>query len=369
MKTFLLPDLGEGLSEVEIVTWHVHEGDRVVADQPLVSVETDKAVVEVPSPHSGTVVTLHGKPGDIVRTGEPLAEFDLGAKREDSGTVVGRMPEARLAKGPEERAPAMGRPSAKAMPAVRALARKLGIDLSAVDATGSDGSITMDDVKRFASVIADAEPAEPLRGVRRAMMHKMGQSHAEIVPASIHDECDVEDWIDKGDTTVRLIRGMVAGCRASPVLNAWYSAQGMTLRVRKDIDLGIAINTEDGLFVAVMRDVGNRDDKDLRGGLQEMKRCVAAREIPLEDMQGATITLSNFGVFGTGRFANLVIVPPQVAIVGAGMIRPRPMAKDGKAVVRRTLPLSLTFDHRIATGAEAARFLKAMMADLERGAG
>src|SRR5262249_25699527 len=161
----------------------------------------------------------------------------------------------------------------------------------------------MDDVKHFASVIAEAEPAEVLRGVRRAMMHKMSQSHAEIVPASIHDECDVEDWIDKGDTTVRLIRGIVAGCRASPQLNAWYSAQSMALRVRKDIDLGIAVNTADGLFVAVMRDVANRDDKDIREGLELLKRFVAERHIPLEDLQGATITLSNFGVFGAGRFA------------------------------------------------------------------
>ncbi len=244
----------------------------MVADQPLVSVETDKAVVEVPSPHSGTVVALHGKPGDIIRTGEPLAEFDLGAVREDKGTVVGRMPEAGVARKLEEPAPAVGRPSAKVIPAVRALARKLGVDLSAVDATGLNGSITAEDVQRYANVMTQIEPAEPLRGVRRAMAHKMSQSHAEIVPASIHDECDVEDWIDKGDITVRLIRGIAAGCRTSPVLNAWYSAQSMTLRVRKDIDLGIAINTEDGLFVAVMRDVGNREDRDLREGLEEMKR-------------------------------------------------------------------------------------------------
>jgi len=116
----------------------------------------------------------------------------------------------------------------------------------------------------------------------------------------------------------------------------------------------------------VMRDVGNREDQDLREGLEEMKRCVAARDIPLEDMQGATITLSNFGVFGSGRFANLVIVPPQVAIIGAGTIRARAVVKDGKVAARRTLPLSLTFDHRVATGAEAARFLKATIMELER---
>ncbi len=363
MKTFLLPDLGEGLNEVEIVNWHVAEGERVVTDQPLVSVETDKAVVEVPSPYSGTVVALHGAPGNIIRIGQPLAEFDDGAAHEDKGTVVGIMPAADATAGQPER---VSRAAVKAIPAVRALAKKLGVDLLAVDATGKDGAITADDVKRFASVIAEVEAAEPLHGVRRAMAQKMQQSHAEIVPASIHDEANVEGWIEGGDVTVRLIRAIAAGCRATPVLNAWYSAQDMTLRVRKAIDLGIAINTNDGLFVAVMRNVNEREDADLRGGLEELKRCVAARAIPLEDMRGATITLSNFGVSGSGRFANLVVVPPQVAIVGAGTIKPRPRVHEGKVVVRHTLPLSLTFDHRVATGMEAAAFLKAMIVDLER---
>jgi pyruvate dehydrogenase E2 component (dihydrolipoamide acetyltransferase) len=329
-------------------------------------VETDKAIVEVPSPYSGTVVDLHGKPGEIIRTGQPLADFDDGAAQTDRGTVVGIMPEAESSSSASTEHERVSRAAVKAIPAVRALAKKLGVDLLAVDPTGKDGAITADDVKRFASAIADVEPAEPLHGVRRAMAQKMQQSHAEIVPASIHDEADVEDWIETGDITVRLIRSIVAGCRVSPVMNAWYSAQDMTLRVRKAVDLGIAINTDDGLFVAVMRNVHERGDTDLREGLQEMKRCVAAREIPLEDMRGATITLSNFGVFGAGHFANLIVVPPQVAIVGAGSIKPRPRAHGGKLALRRTLPLSLTFDHRAANGMEAATFLKAMIADLER---
>jgi len=365
MKTFKLPDLGEGLNEVEIVNWHVSEGDHVVADQPLVSVETDKAVVEVPSPYSGRVVKTYGKAGSIVHIGEPLADFDDGAAHADKGTVVGVMPEAESpAAAPEH--DRVSRASVKAMPAVRALAKTLGVDLLAVDPTGKDGAITADDVKRFASAVAEVEAAEPLHGVRRAMAQKMQQSHAEIAPASIHDEADVEAWIGTGDVTVRLIRAIVAGARISPMLNAWYSARDMTLRVRKAVDLGIAVNTEDGLFVAVMRNVDAREDTDLREGLEELKRCVAAREIPLEDLRGATITLSNFGVFGAGRFANLIVVPPQVAIVGAGTIKPRAVARDGQVVARRTLPLSLTFDHRAATGNEAAQFLKAMIADLER---
>jgi pyruvate dehydrogenase E2 component (dihydrolipoamide acetyltransferase) len=364
MKTFKLPDLGEGLNEVEIVNWHVSQGDHVVADQPLVSVETDKAVVEVPSPYSGRVAKTYGKTGDIVHIGEPLADFDDGAAQADKGTVVGVMPEPESAAAPEHER--VSRAAVKAMPAVRALAKKLGVDLLAVDATGKDGAITAEDVNRAAATIAEIEPAEPVRGVKRAMAQKMAQSHAEIVPASIHDEADVEAWIGSGDITVRVIRAIVAAARVSPVMNAWFSAADMTLRLRKAVDLGIAVNTEDGLFVAVMRNVNERDDADLRGGLDELKRCVAAREIPLEDMRGATITLSNYGVFGVGRAANLAIVPPQVAIVGSGAVRARPVVHEGAVKARRTLPLSLTFDHRAATGNEAAQFLKAMIEDLER---
>jgi pyruvate dehydrogenase E2 component (dihydrolipoamide acetyltransferase) len=366
MKSFSLPDLGEGLHEVEIVNWHVSVGDNVVADQPLVSVETDKAVVEVPSPYSGRVAALHGKPGDIIPIGTKLAEFDDGAaqKQEDRGTVVGMMPEAETRASDAEQRERVSGARVKAIPAVRALARKLGVDLIAVDPSGPDGMITADDVKRYAHAVAEL-PAEPLHGVRRAMANKMMQAHAEIVPASIHDEADVESWIDKGDVTVRLIRAIVAGCQASPVLNAWYNSQDMTLRMVKNVDLGIAINTDDGLFVAVMRNVEVREDADLRDGLNLLKQDVEARAIPLEEMRGATITLSNYGVFGVGSRANLVVVPPQVAIVGAGTIRPRIVAHNGAPAVRRTLPLSLTFDHRVATGAEAARFLRAMIDSLE----
>jgi 2-oxoisovalerate dehydrogenase E2 component (dihydrolipoyl transacylase) len=366
MRTFKLPDLGEGLSEAEIVNWHVSAGDRVVADQPLVSVETDKAVVEVPSPYTGTVVALHAKPGDIVQIGNPIADFDDAGVHEDKGTVVGSVPVQESATPAPEITPEPAvHANVRAMPAVRALARKLNVDLIGVDGTGSGGAITADDVKRYASAMSSAGPPLPLHGVRRAMAQKMEQSHAEIVPASVYDEANVESWLDDGDITVRLIRAIVAGCKTSPMLNAWYNGRDKTVRVIGKIDVGMAINTDDGLFVAVMRDVSNRDDADLRRGLNNLKKAVEARQIPLEEMRGASITLSNFGVSGAGRFANLVVVPPQVAIVGAGTIRPQVLAINGAPVIRRVLPLSLTFDHRVVTGIEAANFLRAMIAALE----
>jgi 2-oxoisovalerate dehydrogenase E2 component (dihydrolipoyl transacylase) len=365
MRAFLLPDLGEGLEEAEIVGWHVTEGDHVVADQPLVSVETDKAVVEVPSPTAGRILRLFGAKGDLVKVGAPLVEFAEGVEQ-DAGTVVGELAreEAKpaIAKAPAEPA----RPqSFHVLPAVRALARKLDVDLNLVQATGPGGSITTADVERAAKSVPDAGPAEGLRGMRRAMAQRMTAAHASVVPASVTDEADIDDWGKGEDVTIRLMRALAAACKAEPSLNAWYNAEAGERRLIKRIDVGVAVDTEGGLIVPVVRNVGERDPRDLRAGLERLRADVAARSIPPEELRGATITLSNFGMIG-GRFANLVVVPPQVAIVGAGRIDQRVVARQGQAAVRRVAPLSITFDHRVVTGGEAARFLAALKADLER---
>ena len=350
-EVFRLPDLGEGLREAEIVAWHVNPGDHVVTDQPLVSVETDKAVVEVPSPRSGRIATLHGGAGDMVEVGAPLVEFTEGAA-EDKGAIVGEVPKAGQA-GPAK---------VRAVPAVRKLAESLGIDLAAVAPTGPGGAITRADVEGAAGTGVESEP---LRGVRRAMALNMARSGREVVPATVTDEADIDAWKPGADVTVRLIRAMAEGCRASPSLNAWFDANAMTRRMHDRIDLGVAVETDDGLFAPVMRDIGGRDAADLRRGVATMKKDIAARSIPHEQLVGQTITLSNFGMFG-GRFADLVIMPPQVAILGAGKAGNRVVAVDGEPAVHRMLPLSLSFDHRAVTGVEAARFLNAAIADLEK---
>lgn len=365
MHQFLLPDLGEGLEEAEIVAWHVNEGDNVVVDQPLVSVETDKAVVEVPSPQAGRIAHLHGSKGDLVKVGAPLVDFAEGVQA-DTGTVVGELdrgePPARAAEASAEAARA--RPI-QVLPAVRALARKLDVDLNLVQATGPGGSITRADVERAATSLAEAGPAEPLRGMRRAMAQRMTAAHARVVPATVTDDADIEGWREGEDVTIRLARAIAAACKAEPSLNAWYNAEAGERRLIPRIDLGIAVDTEGGLIVPVLRNVGERDARDLRTGLDRMRADAAARSIPPEELRGATVTLSNFGMIG-GRFANLVVVPPQVAIIGAGRVSPHVVAHDGQAAIRRILPLSLTFDHRVVTGGEAARFLRALKADLER---
>ena len=365
MRTFELPDLGEGLQEAEIVDWHVEVGETVVADQPLLSVETDKAVVEVPSPRSGRIAVLHAAVGDVVAIGAPLVDFEDG-EIVDSGTVVGEVPreEQRI----EETAERVqtGHAKVKATPAVRALARKLDVDLAAIAPSGPDDVITANDVKRVAALFEEVGPPEPLRGVRRTMAQKMEHAHGEAVPATLFDEADVDAWPKGVDVSVRLIQAIAAACRQEPALNAWYDSREISRRLIRKVDIGIAVDTEDGLFVPVIRDAGNRDDADLRRGLEALKRDVAARSIPVEELRGATISLSNFGMFAAGQFAAQVIMPPQVAIVGAGRIVSRVVAVDGQAVVRRVLPMSVTFDHRVVTGAEAARFLAAMLGDLGR---
>ena len=371
MNTFALPDLGEGLHEAEIVAWHVAEGDHVVADQPLVSVETDKAVVEVPAPHAGHIARLFGKPGDRIEIGAPLVQFAEGAAK-DAGAIVGSIEEAGT--GPASPRPvaraATGHPAApaamvKAMPAVRALARRLGIDLVNVIPTGPQGQITAADVEAAVQRAPLADGFEPLRGVRRAMAENMMRSGAEVVPATVTDEANVQAWRSDADVTLRLIRALVAGCRAEPALNAWYDGKRVARRLHQNIDLGIAVDTDDGLFAPVLTAAGERAPADLRRGLDALKADVRARTVPHAALRGQTITLSNFGGVG-GQHAMLVVVPPQVAILGAGRIGDRAVADSGKPAVRRMLPLSLTFDHRAVTGGEAGRFLVAVIRDLER---
>ena len=366
MSTFNLPDLGEGLQDAEIVSWHVGVGDHVVADQPLVSVETDKAVVEIPSPEAGRVARLFGDPGDIVKIGSPLVAFETEA-RTDAGTVVGA-----IAKEEEPKPAAAGSPPSpagparmKAAPAVRALAKRLAVDLSHVAASGPDGTVLAADVERATAAIAAAGPLVPLRGVRRAMAINMERAHAEVVRATVTEEADIHDWPADSDVTLRLIRAIVSGCASEPALNAWYLGRDTGRRLHAKVDLGIAMDTEDGLFVPVLRDVGGRGADDLRQGLERMKADVRARHVPPEELRGQTITLSNFGMFG-GRHAALVLLPPQVAILGAGRIAERAIARNGQVAARRVLPLSLTFDHRAVMGGEASRFLAAVVADLER---
>ena len=450
IKTFYLPDLGEGLPDATIVEWHVKEGDNIKLDAPLVSMETAKAVVDVPSPYTGKVSKLHGATGDVIETGAALAEFepDPNAKqraeaeatghhhgpkktaaaepkkvvasdeggeiesngtadREDEGTVVGAMISGSHVH--VEQASSVG--GVKAVPAVRALAKKLKVDITRVRPSGADGVVTLQDVKNAAAngsaalgaapargvpasagrhLAPELPPSEPtrtatslagkpvrtappsvhasgqpeqLKGVRRNMARVMADAHANVVPTTLVDDADLHAWIGKQDITARLIRAIVAACKAVPALNAWFDGKNLSRTLHPHVDIGIAVDTDDGLFVPALRNADVLDGAGIRAGIKRLRTQVEDRTIPSSELSGYTISLSNFGMFA-GRYATPVVVPPCVAIIGAGKLSHDVVAVMGGIEVHRRMPLSLTFDHRAATGGEAARFLKALLDDL-----
>ena len=394
MTTFNLPDLGEGLPEAEIVAWHVAEGDAIKTDDLLVSVETAKAVVEVPSPCTGVVARLHAKAGDIVATGAPLVDFtetgvdaappeqaDGESRRTDAGTVVGNVmsgddlvTETAIAGGSRRR----GKGRVKATPAVRAEAKRQGIDLSEVTPSGRNGQVTQADLEQFVSRakpvtrpkarqagVPSAAQSEPLRGPRRAMAQSMTRSRDEVALCTIFDDADVEEWLNKRDFTPRILRATVAGCAAEPALNGFYDAENMSRQLEFRVDIAMAVDTGDGLIVPVIRGVERMELDEIRAAVAEIKQATLDRTVAREDMVNYTITLSNFGMLA-GRYATPLMVPPTVAIVGTGKLQHDVVAVMGGIEVHRRIPLSLSFDHRAVTGGEAARFLAAMIEDLEK---
>lgn len=393
MTIFKLPDLGEGLPDAEVIQWHVAVGDDIKLDQPLVSMETAKAVVEIPSPYTGNISKLYGQTGDVIETGEPLVGFTLEGEEEtkqaepklDSGTVVGKMETSD--KLVNERLSTVS--GVKVTPAVRAMARKLKVNLAAVKPSGGNGVVTRADVENAArdpqsllkpsittpertapaAVPAWTDPHnsdwEPVRGTRRTMARVMSESHAQVVPTSIMDDADINLWSKGQDMTVRLLRSLWAGAQAEPGLNAWYDAGKNMRMIHKGMDVGMAVDTPDGLFAAALRDVHAGSAKDIRNSLNLLKQNVENRSIPSDDLKNYTIMLSNFGKYA-GRYATPVITPPCVSIIAAGKARNEFVSiRNGYAATHRIIPLSLTFDHRACTGGEAARFLGAMIDDLE----
>ena len=371
MTTFKLPDLGEGLEEAEIVHWHVSQGDRITVDQPLVSVETDKAVVEIPAPWSGKLAALFGKVGDVVKVGAPLAEIET-ASAPDAGTVVGSLKETETkAERGAATKPAVppGRYAGvriKAAPAIRELAQKLGVDLSSVHGTGPEGAITRADLQQApkGAMTASAAPLEgfeALRGVRRAMARSVARAGASVVPATVTEEADVTRWPLDAEVTLLAIEAVIEAARHVPALNASYDAQRDALRLNREVDIGIAVDTPDGLIVPVLKTDASKDRPSLRSELRRLIAGAMDRSLKREEMLAPTITISNFGSLG-GLFASLVVVPPQVAILGIGRMREAPSPTGTPA---RLLPLSLTFDHRVVTGGEAARFITKVRQVLE----
>lgn len=521
MSIFNLPDLGEGLPDAEIVKWLVKEGDVITCDQPMVEMETAKAVVEMPAPFTGVVVKQYGQPGDVITTGDPLIEIaadrqvtdvqstvkneieDDNQRQSDrdttqSNTVVGTievgdhivteqavthdgikvtpvvralarklkvdlaqvkcsLPDGSITlsdvrnsvtsvsqhtcqsiyhptattitkAGPAARAKARelninlvtvkatgpndsitvadvestaeqlkyesdnshqvtvqsdasiaisAGKGIKAAPKVRALARELGVDIRQLTPTGYKDNITTVDVYKQKWQVYDHVPVYsrperaqeatgkplPIRGARRTMVQAMADSHANVVNTTLYDDADISTWLGGTDITLRIIRAIVAACMQEPALNAWFDKEKMERTLHPHVNVGVAVDSPQGLYVPVIKNADKQTDREIRQELHRMSQAIKDRTIQPTELQGATITLSNFGMIA-GRYATPIVSPPEVAIVGTGRLYDELKLTEHGIQNKQQMPLSLSFDHRTVTGGEAARFLAAMMVDL-----
>ena len=424
---FRLPDLGEGLTEGEIVKWLVKVGDPIEEGQVFVQVETDKAVIEIPSPKKGTVLQLGAAEGETVQVGRVIIVIGLPGEKpemvvEPSGDetrkrpsvgVVGELeeaPEEREEKTPGERAQATvikiqvaAKGKILAVPMVRKLAKDLNVDLAAVKGTGPQGRITKEDVLKAAQQQKAPEPEIPakpapekapkvsrkyeldgtieripLRGMRKTIAQAMVKSKSTIPHAAGIDEADVTQLVAlKAKAKERaeqkkihltflpfVIKTVAAALQEHPYLNASLDDESGEIVLKKYYNIGVAVDTKDGLMVPVVKNVKGKNIFQLAEELAVLSEKARARTIDLADLKGGTFTITNFGAMG-GIYGFPIIHHPEVAILGLGKILEKPVVRDGKIAIRKILPLSLSFDHRVVDGAEAVRFMNTVIALLE----
>jgi pyruvate dehydrogenase E2 component (dihydrolipoamide acetyltransferase) len=416
-QEFRLPDLGEGLTEAEIVQVLVGEGDEVKEDQPILLVETEKAQVELPSPFGGRVAKVHVRAGERVKVGSVLVSFESAGGKGATASPARSVAEPRVggAGGDSLSPPARTMPPA-ATPATRRLARELGVDLATVKGSGSAGRITDDDVRTAAGKAprverpaevpaAPAEPGRPLeaprelpalprfeqwgpverealRSVRRRSAEHLALAWAVIPHVTQHDQADITDLEglrrrqapgvreSGGDLTLTalLVKAAAIVLQAHPRFNASLDHQTGELVKKRYYNIGVAVDTPNGLVVPVLRDADRKRVREVAAELPQLAARARDGKATLEDLRGGTFTVTNTGALG-GTGATPIINYPEVAILGVGRAREMPVVRDGQVVVRLILPLSIAFDHRVIDGMEAARFgadLVRLLEDPER---
>ena len=358
---FKLPDLGEGLTEGEIARWLVAEGQEVAEDDPLVEIQTDKTTVEIPSPAAGKVTRILVEEGQVVPVGTvlvvigtdgataasaapPEQEPQRAEPEPSSQHVVTRQEEARV----------------RATPLVRRLAQELGVDLAALGGTGPQGRITEDDVR------AAAAPSEgrrvPVRGVRRLIAEHMARAHAEVPPVTWVEECDF-GGVDMERLVATVLKACALSLKEHPQLNARWEGDAIVLLDR--YDLGVAVQTDQGLIVPVVRACDSRPLDELDADVKRLADAARGGTLAREELRGSTFTVTSAGRFG-GLMSTPIVNHPEVAILSLGRIRDRPVVRDGEIAIGRIGTISLTFDHRAVDGAEAADFGLAVIRRLEQ---
>lgn len=377
---FKLPDLGEGITEGEVRKWLVKEGDRVGEHQVVLELETDKAVVEVPSPKQGVVLNINKAPGDVVKVGETLLtigeEGEATIKPETpakpkSVTVVGELPE-------EEEEEILAAPS------VRSYAKELGVDIEKIKGSGPGGSITREDISQAAEKPKAAEDqfglidTVEIKGLRRTIAKNLLAAQRSAAFVTGMDEADVTElWemrerekgpIKEKGIHLTFLPFFIKACQHAlaehPYLNASVDEENGRIILKKYFNFGIAVDTAEGLMVPVIKSVDKKTLLELASEIQNLSVKARERKIKIEEMRGNSFTITNYGHFG-GTFATPIINYPDVAILGTGRIMDKPWVIGGKIEIRKILHLSLTFDHRVTDGVDSAKFLSKVIRYLE----
>jgi pyruvate/2-oxoglutarate dehydrogenase complex dihydrolipoamide acyltransferase (E2) component len=342
-----LPDLGEGLTEGEIARWLVSEGQEVAEDDPLVEIQTDKTTVEIPSPAAGKVAQILVEEGKVVPVGTVLVV--IGGD--------GATPAAPAVEKPKD----AGAPKGKATPLVRRIAQELGVDLDTVTGTGPQGRITEQDVRSSAG--PQEGRREPLRGVRRLIAEHMSRAHREVPAVTWVEECDFSN-VDLKRLVATALKACAEALKEFPELNARLEGDEIVYLDR--YDLGLAVQTEQGLVVPVVRDCDSRSIGELQRDLERLADAARAGTLAAEELRGSTFTVTSAGKLA-GLFQTPIVNHPEVAILSIGRIAERPVVRDGAVVPAPVGYVAVTFDHRVVDGARAAEFGLAVIRRLEGG--
>ncbi|MDE2829645.1 MAG: dihydrolipoamide acetyltransferase family protein [Gemmatimonadota bacterium] len=399
---FKLPDLGEGVEAGDVVSVLVAEGDTVEIDQSVVELETDKALVEVPSSVAGTITKIHISAGDRVPVGSLLISVEEGEKSvpeepeaEAPTPAPKEEPEPRAPEPTPTRPPANGDPI-PAAPSTRRLARELGVDLTQVAGSGPGGRISQDDIKaavrdRQTGGIAPTAPVElpdfsrwgnierqPLSKVRQIIAKNMSQAWQQVAHVTQFDRADVTDLEafrqrnkEKAEAlgakltpTVLALKAIITALKTFPQFNASLDTGANEIILKHYYNLGIAVDTERGLLVPVIKDVDRKDILELALELGDISDRARTSKIGLDELQGGTFTVTNLGSLGVGEFTPIVN-HPEVAILGFGRAREEATVREGRIEPRLIMPLALSYDHRVIDGADGARFMRKIVDALE----
>lgn len=394
-KEFTFPDIGEGIEEGRIVRWHIKEGDVLKEHQVVGEIETDKAVAEIPSPYAGKVIKINFKEGDTVKVGEVLFVVETSEEGSRDQKKKGVREAKRELKpagavGYLEEATEIEATPALAMPAVRKLAQELGVDLAQLKGTGPGGRITEEDVRQAAEQkmhIAVKKKYDmwgyiehvPLVGIRRAIARHMVEAVRHAPHVTIMDELDASLLVKVKEEQKKLaeqqgiyltflpffMKALVPAMKEYPRMNAEVNEVAQEIIVKKYYNFGFAVDVNgEGIVVPVIKGVDQKTIFEIAKELKELAEKARAKNLDLQDMRGGTFTITNFGSLGSW-FATPILNYPEVAILGIGRMKEKPIAEKGRVAVKPVMPLSLTFDHRVVDGAYAIRFFNVFMEQLK----